>query len=782
MINQASPFTHRSPKGTPGSPSPKQSTSDDPKERVRTEEQAVKLKVRLIDGAEFRNQSIEQQEFGLWATHYDFEKIPEGEVWIDEHVSEEDKRYFLIDASEYVRTRKEGMDEAEAYDEGLSEERVERALETEGGEGERPHHDEIFEGVYLEKLQELEQGGEKIEVWLVDGQKVREMMRTDFVEGGHSFVYSWIPEKEIWIEQALDESEREFVIDHEFMERRLMLEGEDYDDAHEAASKEEFKAREGKSLDGNVFGMPQVGERTAHANSGVERSEEEVADQFHCPDCGGVVKSDGKSLWCSDAPCEWHKALSALAEGSGGALVGSAYQGWRCRRPPCRGGLHTAPPGEYGKIKALCRKYKKALPDDLIYRLQQVADTYFEREGSGRNLYLQPVEKIVWWETYDSDDGELTDRFVRDLYKVTGVAKVEVHPESSPKEQGWLIAWPEEGFGDFGKGNFNSSGPPDTELSDTRKPIEGEIKDYSAYVRGQEARQQGLSKFTCPYPGGSANREDWLRGYGEKSIRNVHIKSESYFATCKRDEGGQCLPSGEAVVRSGKPGAEGQQKRDVESKPLTGINEIIERMADAYEKKHGWKEGKSRDGFVKNWKRKLKGKAADPSKAKSIADSVETAAKSHDIPNGVQVIIRRATEDEIDRGVTRENAHWDPQGFVVMQEDALSDERGPKKELADRKPSVKYAYDDPIVGLYIHELGHRFHDVEDTQAVKRAQDILDEEGAAVRIEKAISGYANYNAQELVAESYAMRKHPNFDRLPDATKEIINQVLGEGGRN
>ena len=98
---------------------------------------------------------------------------------------------------------------------------------------------------------------EVLKVYIVDGIKVRNMYKTDFVEGGTAFIYPFIPIDEIWIEDQVPEEERPFVLLHEFTERDLMRnERADYDDAHEQASKVEFAARAKWKKEGTV---PEVG-------------------------------------------------------------------------------------------------------------------------------------------------------------------------------------------------------------------------------------------------------------------------------------------------------------------------------------------------------------------------------------------------------------------------------------------------------------------------------------------------------------------------------------------
>ena len=102
-----------------------------------------------------------------------------------------------------------------------------------------------------------------IEVWVVDGSMVRSLYKTDYTEGGHGYVYRWVPRQEIWIEKDLDRWELPFIVSHEYLELRLMRdEGIDYDTAHEICSKIEFNLRKGRGA--KLILSPGRGRLTKH--------------------------------------------------------------------------------------------------------------------------------------------------------------------------------------------------------------------------------------------------------------------------------------------------------------------------------------------------------------------------------------------------------------------------------------------------------------------------------------------------------------------------------------
>ena len=94
--------------------------------------------------------------------------------------------------------------------------------------------------VHIRLLKGLEDG---VKVWLVDGRLVRSIFDINFTEGGHEFVYEYVPHNEVWIDNDLNEFERGYVILHELHERNKMSEGIPYSKAHEESSKIETYCR-----------------------------------------------------------------------------------------------------------------------------------------------------------------------------------------------------------------------------------------------------------------------------------------------------------------------------------------------------------------------------------------------------------------------------------------------------------------------------------------------------------------------------------------------------------
>lgn len=82
------------------------------------------------------------------------------------------------------------------------------------------------------------------DVWIVDGNLVRERIIPQFLYGGNPQEYPTIPANEIWIDHAITSEEYEYTLRHELCERELMAaHGWTYGAAHDSALMLEQKLR-----------------------------------------------------------------------------------------------------------------------------------------------------------------------------------------------------------------------------------------------------------------------------------------------------------------------------------------------------------------------------------------------------------------------------------------------------------------------------------------------------------------------------------------------------------
>jgi hypothetical protein len=200
--------------------------------------------VYSVNGFAVRNVARPDEEFGNFATREQFpDLIPEGEIWISQKLATREGLFFIANALVRLARSAAGATE-KAEEDGLSVERLLRekinGIEFRDG---KPHK-QVPREVYLERYITLPDPKGEVEVWLVDGNLVRSYYKTDYTEGGHGYVYPWVPKKEVWVEDGVDRRELPFIVCHEYIERRLMRdEGMEYDPAHEACSQFEFQLR-----------------------------------------------------------------------------------------------------------------------------------------------------------------------------------------------------------------------------------------------------------------------------------------------------------------------------------------------------------------------------------------------------------------------------------------------------------------------------------------------------------------------------------------------------------
>jgi hypothetical protein len=89
-----------------------------------------------------------------------------------------------------------------------------------------------LEHVYLRRAG-VRQG---LTIWIVDGSQIRREVFDEFLQGGNDQRYRFVPENEIWIDEATSAEEMEYALEHELFERQLMKKKAfSYDRAHNEA-------------------------------------------------------------------------------------------------------------------------------------------------------------------------------------------------------------------------------------------------------------------------------------------------------------------------------------------------------------------------------------------------------------------------------------------------------------------------------------------------------------------------------------------------------------------
>jgi hypothetical protein len=197
------------------------------------------LQVWAVDGAYIRGHIDE--EFTNFGQHYRYPYIPQNEFWIDREAAPDEQRFFIDHLLVEHRLMAQGVPYEKALVEADKEERKERRRAGDlrrvtGGGKTLPDGRQV----HVRLWKKLESG---VAVWLVDGRLVRSVFDIDFTAGGHDYVYEFVPEGEVWIDNDIDEKERGYVLVHELHERNRMAAGWPYSKAHADSSRLEYRCR-----------------------------------------------------------------------------------------------------------------------------------------------------------------------------------------------------------------------------------------------------------------------------------------------------------------------------------------------------------------------------------------------------------------------------------------------------------------------------------------------------------------------------------------------------------
>lgn len=196
------------------------------------------IEVWIVDGNYIRT-NIDDQ-FTNFGQHYRFSFIPELEFWLDEEAAPDEMQFYIT----HLLIEHRMMANGSSYEDAIT-----KADEAESAERNKV---KISKNIKTNKL--LPQNSEihirilrkiknNVVVWLINGRLVRNALDIDFTEGGHEYVYDYVPKDEVWIDNDLKMHEMDFVLLHELYERNLMKDGMSYNQAHARASKIETFCR-----------------------------------------------------------------------------------------------------------------------------------------------------------------------------------------------------------------------------------------------------------------------------------------------------------------------------------------------------------------------------------------------------------------------------------------------------------------------------------------------------------------------------------------------------------
>jgi hypothetical protein len=207
--------------------------------RISMVEERGSLKIWIVDGSYIRGHIDE--EFTNFGQHFRFRYIPENELWLDQEAEHDERKFFIDHLLVEHRLMKAGRPYAEAIVEADRQERKERRLAGDvrkaTGSGAVPPTGQSMHEKLWKRLENA------VTVWIVNGRLVRSTFDIDFTEGGHDKVYEFVPSDEIWIDDAIVEQERGYILLHELHERNRMSTGWPYSRAHAESSRIEYRCR-----------------------------------------------------------------------------------------------------------------------------------------------------------------------------------------------------------------------------------------------------------------------------------------------------------------------------------------------------------------------------------------------------------------------------------------------------------------------------------------------------------------------------------------------------------
>lgn len=206
---------------------------------IRKLETMDEFEVWEVDGMYVRNNL--NREFTNFGQHFRFPFIPKHEFWIDKENTPGELPYYV----DHMIVEWSLMNQGSDYDTAITKaDRREQGERKKSALMEKIRKEpllkkEVPKEMYVHKLMDLD----SLQVWVVNGELVRDLYFIDFTEGGHHFVYDFVPYSEVWLDNDLVSEEREFVLLHELHERYLMFKGMDYNHAHSSSSYIEYRCR-----------------------------------------------------------------------------------------------------------------------------------------------------------------------------------------------------------------------------------------------------------------------------------------------------------------------------------------------------------------------------------------------------------------------------------------------------------------------------------------------------------------------------------------------------------
>jgi hypothetical protein len=192
------------------------------------------IDVWLVDGEFVRKNVCE--DFVNFDHHSHLAFIPKDEFWIAKEAAHHEIGFYVDHMLAERRMVEAGYPIAEAR---RRAEVIERGERSKSAMMKNIGNKKLHRSKALEKVRKkaLKGFGNRLKIFVVNGELVRSFFYIDFAGGGHDQVFDFIPGNEIWLDDDISKKERKFILLHELHERNLMARGQDYQHAHPSATR-----------------------------------------------------------------------------------------------------------------------------------------------------------------------------------------------------------------------------------------------------------------------------------------------------------------------------------------------------------------------------------------------------------------------------------------------------------------------------------------------------------------------------------------------------------------
>jgi hypothetical protein len=207
------------------------------------------IKIYRVDGNYIRNKI--DVNFNNAGHYKQYDYIPIHEIWIDKDFSKRGDESLL---SNQLLTELALIKKGRTLWQALNKSANDAQKERQNNNG--IPKNKTYDHIYVKKLKQYSKND--ISVWLINGKLVRDNLYIHFTEGGHHYVYKFIPKNEVWIDDSLNPKEYDYVLYHELIERNLMkMNKYSYAQAHDVAIKIEDALRKTRT-DPNMYILAEL--------------------------------------------------------------------------------------------------------------------------------------------------------------------------------------------------------------------------------------------------------------------------------------------------------------------------------------------------------------------------------------------------------------------------------------------------------------------------------------------------------------------------------------------